>query len=246
MPTSPYRGPAEHVAPAPSPFPARSRRLGLGLLPCALAGSLLVHATALGAAAMLPGSPASAPGEPLPASPYEDALALVALHPGLDTQWSPPPPLRACFDAGEIAAAEGALAGPFSHARGWAFPYLVTWADVDLDGPHVRRCCDSRWPLVQELFQECERASQATPAAPQARFTVVLRRSGPEAVRVIPPRHADLDDRLVCCLERTGEWLASTLPQDEELRFEGGPDGGGGDILPARMWPMLEPAPSPR
>jgi hypothetical protein len=246
MPTSPYRGPAEHAAPAPSALPARSRRLGLGLLPCTIAGSLFAHATVLGAAAALPASFASPLDAALPAPPYEDATALVVLHSGLDTEWFPPPPLRACFDAGEIAAAGGALALPFSHARGWAFSGLVTWADVGLDGPRVRRCCDSRWPVVQELFEECERASRATSAAPEARFTVVLRRGGPEAVRVIPARRAALDDRLRCCLERTGEWLASTLPPDEEVRYVGGPDGGSGDILPARFWPMLETAPSPR
>ena len=105
MQTSPYRcaGPTQRAVPPPLALPVRSRRPGL-LLSRALAGSLLVHAALLGSAAALPPSPGPLPAK-APAPPYGGNAVLVVLRPGLDTEWSPPPPLQACFDASEIEAA---------------------------------------------------------------------------------------------------------------------------------------------
>jgi hypothetical protein len=222
-----------------------------------------VHAVVLGSAAALPASPTLLPGDALPAPAHDDGAvlvvhpglrfpavppgealpardygtALVVLHPGLDVQWSPPPPLQACFDAAEIEAAWHGLSYAFSHRRSYELRDLVTWRDVDLGGPHIRRCCDARSPLVEELFRECEGAARASPAAPESRFIVVARRDRSPATRVLVAPHADLDDRLRCCLERTGEWLASTLGQEEELRYVGGPDRAYADVSYSRGWP---------
>jgi hypothetical protein len=195
---------------------------------------VFVHAILLGAAASLPASHDTVPNTP-PPPPYEGDSVLVVLHPGLDTLWSPPPPLLACFEPSEIDAARAGLSSGFMHLKGWAdgLSELRTWADLGFS-PTVVRGFDPRENIVLELFRECEGAAQASSHELRGQYSLRARpqRDGSPIVSIVPEHGVDLDERLRCCLEQTGKLVAADLGPHAELRYKGGPGGRGGTIYP--------------
>jgi hypothetical protein len=110
------------------------------------------------------------------------------------------------------------------HFYGWPHG----WAELDSIG-HLRRGGYPHLDLARELFDECAEAARIAGAAPSVRYEVRARqgRKGEPAVSLAADWGPDLDDRLRCCLTRTGASFVPTLLRDEELRFDGGPHGHG-------------------
>ena len=242
MPSSPYRSPGSR-ADLDLPFrPAGSVRSfrRIGLLSRALAGSVLGHAMLLGSAAAFP-SPAGeafpAPS-PRPASPDDSFRRVV--HAGLDTVWSPPPPLEACFAPGEIEAARSELSAGFRHARvqSRGFESVYDWADLPLR-PLIVRGVDDRRKVLDEVFHECEGAARVASGEEQGRTSVRIRmgRDREPVVSIATEDGTEVDPRLRCCLEQTGAFFVAggALGPHAALTYEGGPGGTGAWIDPSAI-----------
>jgi hypothetical protein len=170
--------------------------------------------------------------EGVPAAQPESGAFLVVLHPALDLVWSPPPALAACFDSRVIETTRERYHVEWGEFVAWSPIKLTNWSEIRSPGLLIRGQ-DPRVDLMNELFDECAVAAKLADADVGVGYEVRggVRRDGSARVSVSAAYGPDLDERMRCCLVKTGESLVASLRLGEELRYEGGPHGHGGTLI---------------
>jgi hypothetical protein len=118
----------------------------------------------------------------------------------------------------------------------WSPIKLTSWSEIGSAGLVIRGQ-DPRVDLMNELFDECAVAARFAAADVGVSYEVRggVRRDGSARVSVSAAYGPDLDERVRCCLVKTGESLVASLRPGEELRYEGGPHGHGGALIRSKI-----------
>ncbi len=231
VPASPYRRRLLREEAPPLLRAPRGRPRARSLLARCVVGSLLAHGALAVSSASLSAAPVENESD-ISLPEWESDTLFVPFHPTLDTLWSPPPALAACFDDTVIGAMRERMQPGWSERVAFGPTKFMSWSELQSEGM-VRRGSDDRSELIHDRFDECAEAAKLAGPDPGVRYQVrgASGSDGAPHVSVLAADGPDLGEGLRCCLTQTAVFLLPMLRGDEELRYDGGPHSHGAALI---------------